>query len=230
MLETAVGRYSQNGEDGLILDFFGATKGCFLDIGAWHPTDLSNTRRLVEAGWSGVLIEPSPQAFMALLTACVGCGRSRSEDHKCGNFADVCRCGGSEIYGSSERFRLILGALASDRTCQPFYASDSPLGTTITSQMEARKAEANYYGRFWVPTITLADVFNQFGDQGFEFVNIDIEGGSVDTLHRLLKTESLPACICVEHDDRFKESMMAAQDRGYRLLHANGENQIFVRD
>lgn len=34
------------------------TNGFFLDIGAWHPVKLSNTKALEEAGWSGVCIEP----------------------------------------------------------------------------------------------------------------------------------------------------------------------------
>lgn len=59
-------RYSQNGEQEAILKIFGESEGRFLDIGAYDGKTFSNTLALIERGWSGVLIEPSPNAFMAL--------------------------------------------------------------------------------------------------------------------------------------------------------------------
>lgn len=52
--------YSQTGED-LILDFFleGKKKGFYVDIGAYHPTYLSNTKLFYKKGWKGIQIEPN---------------------------------------------------------------------------------------------------------------------------------------------------------------------------
>ena len=74
--------YSQRDEEKYILEAFdGKTDGRFLDIGAWHPTVFSNTRALIEMGWSGVMIEPSPGPFLNIVRACIGCGKIPPETH-----------------------------------------------------------------------------------------------------------------------------------------------------
>jgi FkbM family methyltransferase len=56
--------YSQLGED-LILDFFlkEKTSGFYIDVGAYHPINLSNTYKFYKRGWSGVNIEPNYTKF-----------------------------------------------------------------------------------------------------------------------------------------------------------------------
>ena len=58
--------YSQNNEEQIILDYFKYFKGHLLDIGANDGITLSNSRKLIELGWTGDLIEPSPNAFEKL--------------------------------------------------------------------------------------------------------------------------------------------------------------------
>jgi len=62
--------YSQNNEEQLILDQFGLVNNNFvvLDIGANDGKTFSNSRRVIEMGWEGHLIEPSPRAFDKLQT------------------------------------------------------------------------------------------------------------------------------------------------------------------
>lgn len=62
--------YSQNDEERAILEFFGPHVGTFLDIGAYDGIRLSNTRRLLELGWTGVLVEPAPHNMAKLVTNC----------------------------------------------------------------------------------------------------------------------------------------------------------------
>ncbi len=51
--------YSQWGEDRLVWEHFGRPgTGTFLEAGALHPSNLSQTYFLEKMGWSGVLIEP----------------------------------------------------------------------------------------------------------------------------------------------------------------------------
>lgn len=56
-------RYSQNNEQDIILSYFSGKNGVFLDIGANDGVTLSNTYALQLAGWNGVLVEPSEEAF-----------------------------------------------------------------------------------------------------------------------------------------------------------------------
>jgi hypothetical protein len=65
-----VKNYSQNNEQEIILNYFGDFKGHFLDIGAYNGVDISNTRALLELGWTGVLVEPNPFNLVELIKNC----------------------------------------------------------------------------------------------------------------------------------------------------------------
>jgi FkbM family methyltransferase len=57
-------------EERLVREFFsGATSGFFVEVGANHPTERSQTWHLEQAGWTGVLIEPQPDLAAFLVTA-----------------------------------------------------------------------------------------------------------------------------------------------------------------
>ena len=66
--ENAKLSYAQCGED-LILQYLfvalGISKATYLDVGAHHPTYLSNTYLFYENGSSGVCVEPDPSLFEA---------------------------------------------------------------------------------------------------------------------------------------------------------------------
>jgi FkbM family methyltransferase len=53
--------FAQNGEDLLAWDYFERkTAGFFVEVGANHPTRLSQTWFLEQRGWKGILVEPLP--------------------------------------------------------------------------------------------------------------------------------------------------------------------------
>src|SRR2546430_2805880 len=61
--------YSQCGEDLLVNFIFGAIRQSavsYLDVGAHHPTFLSNTYLFYKAGGSGVCVEPDPRLCSAI--------------------------------------------------------------------------------------------------------------------------------------------------------------------
>jgi FkbM family methyltransferase len=61
---------SQQEEEKLVRDFFdGETKGFFVEVGANHPTEGSQTWHLEQIGWTGVLVEPQPDLAAFLVTA-----------------------------------------------------------------------------------------------------------------------------------------------------------------
>jgi hypothetical protein len=62
--------YSQSGEEGLlirIMEILGKDFGLCCEFGAWDGIHLSNTRRLMEHGWQGLLIEANTDRFQDLL-------------------------------------------------------------------------------------------------------------------------------------------------------------------
>ena len=61
---------SQQEEERLVREFFGNKKrGYFVEVGANHPTEGSQSWHLEQAGWTGVLIEPQPNLAAFLVSA-----------------------------------------------------------------------------------------------------------------------------------------------------------------
>jgi FkbM family methyltransferase len=59
--------FAQNGEDLLAWDYFERKPaGFFVEVGANHPTRLSQTWFLEQRGWRGILVEPLPACCEAL--------------------------------------------------------------------------------------------------------------------------------------------------------------------
>ena len=57
-------------EHALVCEFFGGeTSGYFVEVGANHPTEGSQTWHLEQAGWIGVLVEPQPDLAAFLVTS-----------------------------------------------------------------------------------------------------------------------------------------------------------------
>jgi len=58
---TSFESFAQNQEDIIAWDYFGQkTDGFFVEVGANHPTELSQTWFLEQRGWKGILVEPLP--------------------------------------------------------------------------------------------------------------------------------------------------------------------------
>lgn len=80
--------YSQHGEDSLIYDLLvknNINRGFYVDVGANHPTTISNTYLLYKKGFRGVIIEPNPELIRLFkifrkkdLTLMIGCGEATS--------------------------------------------------------------------------------------------------------------------------------------------------------
>jgi FkbM family methyltransferase len=198
--------YSQNDEEQHILritrdTFDREVPGRFLDIGAYNPKLFSNTRRLFELGWSGVMVEASPGPFLDLLIE----------------------------YGSCERIQLVCAAVASKRGLLKFHANEAGTGTSNAAHYQKWRDATKYEGTIHVGAVSLEDLLHQFG-RDFDFINIDVEGESAEMFLNALRDHRLrPKCWCVEHDGRQEELTLAALTAGYVREHLNGENVIFAR-
>lgn len=197
--------YSQNGEQQHILRIFGDFVGRFLEIGACDGKLVSNTLALVEHGWSGVMVEPSPRAFVAL----------------------------QERHGDNPRLTLIHAAIGLDDCVIPFW-DDPTIGGYATTE-EGNRAKWQHLAGFakqpfYVPSIPVsrfAEVESLFSGP-FDFVSIDTEGTSTDLFLAFPLGVIRPKVICVEHDGRIPECLARAQKFGYREVTRNGENLLFM--
>ena len=228
MTQTEMQSYSQYGEDRAIVELFGDHVGRFLDIGAWHPTVFSNTRALFERGWSGVMVEPSPGPFLNLLRACSSCGDVPLEFYGDRWKTVNCeKCGSGLRYGTDPRVTLILGAVGVEPCIVRLHATDDALSTSDHTNFEKWKGTGGFYGEFMTPVVTLSQIFNQLG--GFDFINFDAEGCSVELFVAMLGLGSYPTCVCLEHDGRSIEVQQLAARKGYRTVEINGTNLVLAR-
>jgi len=192
--------YSQYDEERYILETFtGAPAGKFLDIGAWHAKQFSNTRGLYELGWSGVMIEPSPGPMLGLLAE----------------------------YGNDDRITLIEGAVGCELGLLTLHVSDDAVTTSSELEYEKWKDTAKFHGRMSVPAIPLSYIAERFG--GFNFVSFDAEGVSADLFLQALALGWQAKCICVEHGGREGEIISAATPLHYCVVYGNGTNLVLVR-
>ena len=191
--------HSQNLEERYVLEACSGLTGRFLDIGAYDPYEFSNTRALIEAGWSGVLIEPSPRPFKNL----------------------------EAVYRGSSRVELIRAAvMLKPIVFVEMYITDDMYSTTETTNYRRWEDHASFDGMAWVSAVTLEWIYTAHGP--FDFVSIDTEGTSVDLLKRLLEMGKRPRCICVEYDDRAQEVIQAASPCGYSVVYTSSENMVLV--
>ncbi len=194
--------YSQNNEEEIIRQIVGDKPGRFLEIGAYNPKLFSNTRALYEAGWSGVMVEPSPGPFLDLLIE----------------------------YGNCDRIQLVCAAVAVQPASRLllFHHSEAGVGTSSDSHYQKWRDKASFDGIFYAAVITVGDLMANFG-ANFDFINIDVEGDSAMVFLRALDSGLRPKCWCVEHDGLQSSLAATSLARGYETRHVNGENIIFER-
>lgn len=195
-------KYSQNDEQFVIVDFFGDRIGSFLDIGAYNGVTFSNTYRLLELGWSGVLVEPAPSTVAALRE-------------------NVRRFGG-------DRAQVFECAVASRGGTIPFF-DDGGGAVATTSPDHVRKWHQVKYAECQVTAVTPDTLINMTRTD-FDFINIDVEGTNVEVV-RLMPWHRLPGCrlICVEHDNSDAAILDVLGPFEFKTLHRNGENLILAR-
>lgn len=126
--------YTQRNEEEHIVR---ACAGCelkrFLDIGAWHAKQLSNTRALYDLGWTGVLAEPSPGPVRGLV----------------------------QEYGEQSGMAVICAAVALEPGLIPLQITDDAVSSA--GDISNWKSAGGYFGTMWIQSITIPQILNQWG-------------------------------------------------------------------
>lgn len=192
--------YSQDHEQEHILDAVkGIGRGKFLDIGAFHPMELSNTRALYELGWEGVMVEPSPAPMLTLL----------------------------KEYGNDPRIKLIQAVVVpeTEGSLKSMRITDGPYSTVDAANFTKWQFAGGFYGSMFVPVLPVEALLTWFGS--FDFISVDVEGGSRELFERILALKARPKCMSVEYDERLKEVQASARESGYEQVFVNAVNIIF---
>jgi len=208
--------YSQYEEERFILEALkDIPQGRLLDLGASMPTKFSNSRRLIELGWKAVLVDCSPDAIKALAT---------------------------EYTGVWPRVKVVQAAIvpehANDGELVNINLTEDFVTTFDRATFDKWKGQVPYYGRMSVIPHTveslLFGVFREYRvgampREAFGFINIDLEGQSVDVFLDVFRSTLRPKCICVEYDDRLNEVLAVASEHFYHPTYKNGTNVVLVR-
>ncbi len=197
--------YSQNDEQAVITAYFGSNVGHFLDIGAYDGVKLSNTRALLENGWTGVLVEPSPMVFPQLMA----------------NTVDY-----------QDKVTLVNAAIVTETT-DPVEFWDSmgdAISTTDPKHLEKWKSHQSWR-KFWIMPLRAQKFCMVFGFD-FDFVTIDVEGQNLNVLRSLpLGNFDKMKMLCVEFDNDADKIIqwVTGLGIGMKLVHRNAENLIFAK-
>ena len=164
--------YSQCGED-LIIAFVlellhGPRPKRYLDIGANHPFNLSNTALLYASGGQGVLVEPDPY-FAKLL-------RNKRPRDKV----------------------LQYGVHFSGKEVADFFILDTPTLNTFSQYEMERYVSMGHQLKSKIPVALkdINSILELSGD--LDFMNLDIEGLDKKILEMIDWEKYRPTCICVE--------------------------------
>lgn len=207
--------YSQNDEEEFIVKFFSEqqklTPCRLLDIGAYDGIQLSNTRKLLEIGWSGVLVEPAPHNVTKLIQNC------RS---------------------ISDRVVIIQAAVAATGRLDNLYLDDTPgreWSTTINDALalEIGSVMSPNPVKLIVPVLAPYNLAT-FGP--FDFINIDAEWEDFEILKMMRFEPSsnlLDQCrlICIEPNGipQRADMIKVLNEIGFEVAHETRENIIAKR-
>ena len=200
--------HSQGPEEALIRRHFKRRTARFLDIGANDGKTLSNTFACMERGWSGVMVEPSPKAFVRLQATC-------------------------EPY--SDRVEVFNVAIGTEQGTATLYESGEHLGTgdvallSSLSEDETKRWTGDTFEGVEVRVATFAMLTSLFPPP-FNLISIDAEGMDLEILRQI----DLTACGCealiIEHEHSDGEAIKEyVRGHGLKLHTRTHQNFIFFR-
>ena len=167
--------YSQHGEDLVfvaLMERFGIDRPTYLDIGANHPTDCSNTALLYQRGARGVNVDASPDVIKLF-------ERDRPDDQNI-NVGVASQAGTMTFY----RFGETSGRSTFSRQAADRYMADTP--------------NEKIHDEIVVPVMTLDQIIDTYFQGKYpDLLSIDAEGLDYDIL-AAASFATPPKILCVE--------------------------------
>lgn len=199
--------YTQNDEERVILDYFKGAVGAFCSLGENDGVTFSNVRALAERGWTGVMIEPDPEAFSRLEKLYLEYRGLYTYNYAISDY------NGKKILQKSSSL---------------LKNGDTGLVSTFNvSEMERFKSIVSYTP-IEVQVYTWGTARNRWQIRDFDMISMDIEGSELQVLPDidLSKTKLL----CIEHNG--KQDLKKEYEKyleGFKLIYTSPENLIYVR-
>lgn len=196
--------YSQHGDDLIVINIFrsiGIEKPSYIDVGAHHPYNISNTALLYERGSRGVNIEANPHLFENFV-------KCRPEDKNL-NIAISDKTGELPFYMIDKWS----GRNSFDKQMIDEFIQNHP-HFKITEVLN-------------IPVHTLSEIISSKCSGIFpDFLSIDIEGLDGRVLKTINYEQSKPKVICCENPN--SEIFSFLDTKGYFPLIRASANIIFI--
>jgi FkbM family methyltransferase len=193
--------YAQRGEDLIIADILKnlkITRPSYLDIGAHHPTYLSNTYYFYRAGAHGVCIEPNPLLAKQIK-------RKRSRD-----------------------IVLPIGVGSIDRASSTFYIMSTPtLSTFSKTEAETYLSSKNYGDQkieqiVKIPQRNINSVIKEYLNNRVDLLSVDTEGMDYEIITSIDFSNCRPVVICVETGRKVSADRYERDEALIRYLETSG--------
>jgi FkbM family methyltransferase len=200
--------YAQNQED-VVLDriFSRATKGFYIDVGAYDPTHNSVTRHFYDLGWQGINVEPASVAFERLSSM-----RTRDVNVNAGMSDEE---GELTFYESPP---------------------ESGWSTFDAEQAKAHLESGIPLVERTVPVTTLARLCEEHVTATIDFLTVDVEGFEGHVLRggdwsrwrpRVVLVEATRPGTTIPTHEAWEHVLL---DAGYTFAAFDGLNRYYVRD
>jgi FkbM family methyltransferase len=172
-------RFSEHDEEWIARDFFQDRRGgVFVDIGASHYRDLSNTYYLEHSlGWSGVAVDPQE-----------------------GFAADYAR------YRPRTRFFSLFVSDASNETAMLYVNARNSLWASARRDFTAQVGPGIKETK--VRTITLDDLLDAAGLKHIDYLSIDVELSEPKVLAGFDIDRFRPALVCIEAHPQVRQQIL----------------------
>lgn len=206
------GHFSQYGEDVFLHKFFrGQKKGFYIDVGAHHPFQLSNTAYLWISGWNGINVDASEAAVRLF-------NRVRPLD--------------LNIHAA-----VVSASIAAQKTEIQFF-SNKEIDNVATCDLMLAK-ERGYTHSITVPCRSLSSIVAEavaLSNSRFDYLNIDIEGFDESALEDIDTWLIKPRVIMVEIYGRSVRDVLMSpgainlEKNNYTLVERTGHTAVFTLD
>lgn len=196
LFQRAIYRHREEGD--LIVSFFGSTPGVFVEVGANDPVRGSQSYRLEQAGWTGLLVEPLLE---------------HAEDLRKVRKAPVAQvaCGPRERHGQWADFNVAGDLGVSSTLAEEFI-------NYRTATREVRK----------VRVATLDSLLEEHHIEHIDFLSLDVEGYEIEVLEGFSLARYRPRLVLIEDRVRDLQRHQYLTARGYKVVRRSGANGWYV--
>lgn len=212
MKKTYKKSYSQMGEDLIIKHIFdnrGIKKPSYMDIGAYDPAYINNTKIFYDNGSRGINIEPNTELYNKFV-------RNRKKDINL-------NIGISDSTGKLDFYILSIPTLST-------FSKEEAERMIQEEKLSIKKIQR-------IPVVTIKDIVNKHCHEKFpDFLSIDAEGVDEKIIHSI-DFKNGPKVICIEtitysttgKGEKNRRIIEFLQNNGYIVFADTNINTIFVK-